>query len=192
MKCESLLFHPCPVILSDIYFFCSSGFSSEIDEDYEKTRRNIVTKYDRVSFMHNINVYIIIYFKLIEFFFLNRWMTLYTVGFFFSFLRLFSPCISVSIIFFSALSGCSFSWPVNFLTAFGFAVKVTASVRQNFYSVFITTFMLFCLFIIVMEYFVLLILNSLGIWWKCRNRRLGRCKLLCLQSDWQIRFSPVS
>lgn len=41
-------------------FFCSSGFSSEIDEDYEKTRRNIVTKYDRVSFMHNINVYIII------------------------------------------------------------------------------------------------------------------------------------
>lgn len=48
------------MILSDTYFFCSSGFSSEIDEDYEKTRRNIVTKYDRVSFMHNINVYIII------------------------------------------------------------------------------------------------------------------------------------
>ena len=26
-----------------------SGFSSEIDEDYEKTRNHIVAKYDRVS-----------------------------------------------------------------------------------------------------------------------------------------------
>ena len=28
---------------------CASGFSSEIDEDYEKTRQHIVAKYDRVS-----------------------------------------------------------------------------------------------------------------------------------------------
>lgn len=109
MKCESLLFHPCPVILSDIYFFCSSGFSSEIDEDYEKTRRNIVTKYDRVSFMHNINVYIIIQFKLVEFFFFEQVNdTIYCRVFFFISKVVFPLHFSVYY-FFSALSGCSFS-----------------------------------------------------------------------------------
>lgn len=55
-------------------FFCSLGFSSEIDEDYEKTRRNIVTKYDRVSFMQNINN-LFLYYYLVQ---INRILTIWT------------------------------------------------------------------------------------------------------------------
>ena len=91
-----------------------------------------MTKYDRVSIIHIINFYIIILYKFIEFWQFEQVNDTVYYRVFFSLLRLFSPCISVSIIFFSALGGCSHSWPVNFLTAFGFAVKVTASVRQNF------------------------------------------------------------